>query len=168
MESGRRNSRCHPDATNTGSWWTESGWTTRRRQSLSRIRSARRTRCWWLLRASHLWRRVLQVLPPPRADKAPSPKSSTRVSSAAPEPTVTTYPVNWWLVKRGLKHGMGGEARARLRHSVSAASKLATTFLTLAMLAGGVALAARYGDFSMRAGDRMEMGKRVGGDGAPR
>jgi hypothetical protein len=53
---------------------------------------------------------------------------------------------------------MGGEARARLRHSVSAASKLAATFLTLAMLAGGVALAARYGDFSMRAGDRMEMG----------
>jgi hypothetical protein len=72
--------------------------------------------------------------------------------------TVTTYPVNWWLVKRGLKHGMGGEARARLRHSVSAASKLAATFLTLAMLAGGVALAARYGDFSMRARDRMEMG----------
>src|SRR5450756_1233636 len=65
--------------------------------------------------------------------------------------TVTTYPVNWWLVKRGLKHGMGGEARACLRHSVSAASKLAATFLTLAMLAGGVALAARYGGFSMRA-----------------
>jgi Domain of unknown function (DUF4396) len=72
--------------------------------------------------------------------------------------TVTTYPVNWWLVKRGLKHGMGGEARARLGHSVSAASKLAATFLTLAMLAGGVALAARYGGFLMRAGGRMEMG----------
>jgi hypothetical protein len=58
---------------------------------------------------------------------------------------------------------MGGEARARrLRHSVSAASKLAATFLTLAMLAGGVALAARYGDFSMRAGDRMEMGSDSG------
>jgi len=25
---------------------------------------------------------------------------------------VTTYQVNWWLVKRGLKHGMGDEARA--------------------------------------------------------
>src|SRR5450759_2385641 len=72
--------------------------------------------------------------------------------------TVTTYPGNWWLVKRGLKHGMGGEARARLRHSVSTASKLAATFLTLAMLAGGIALAARYGGFSMRARDRMEMG----------
>lgn len=68
--------------------------------------------------------------------------------------TVTTYPVNWWLVKRGIKHGMGGEARTRLSHSVSAASKLAATLLTLAMLAGGVVLAARYGDFSMRAGDR--------------
>jgi hypothetical protein len=72
--------------------------------------------------------------------------------------TVTTYPVNWWLVKRGLKHGMGGEAQARLCHSVSATSKLAATFLTLALLASGVALAARYGDFSMRAGDRVEMG----------
>jgi hypothetical protein len=67
--------------------------------------------------------------------------------------TVTTYPVNWWLVKRGLKHGMGGEARAaRLRHSVSAASKLTAVVLTLAMLAVGIILAARYGDFSMRAG----------------
>ncbi len=68
---------------------------------------------------------------------------------------VTTFPVNWWLVKRGLKHGMGGEERARLRHSVSAASKLTATFLTLAMLAGGIILAARYGDFSMRAGVSM-------------
>jgi hypothetical protein len=76
--------------------------------------------------------------------------------------TVTTYPVNWWLVQRGLKHGMGGQARARLRFSVSALSKLAATFLTLALLAGGVALAARYGDFSMRAGDR-----RMNADSAP-
>ena len=71
--------------------------------------------------------------------------------------TLTTYPVNWWLVKRGIKHGTGGEARARLSHSVSAASKLAATLLTLAMLAGGVSIAAYYGDFSMRAGDRMKM-----------
>jgi hypothetical protein len=69
--------------------------------------------------------------------------------------TVMTYPVNWWLVKRGLKHGMGGEARAaRLRNSVSAASKLTAVVLTLAMLTVGIILAARYGDFSMRAGDR--------------
>lgn len=76
--------------------------------------------------------------------------------------TLTTYPVNWWLVKRGLKHGTGGEARAHLCHSVSAASKLAATVLTLALLAGGVALGVRYGDFSMRAGDRMEVGANSG------
>ncbi len=70
--------------------------------------------------------------------------------------TVTTFPVNWWLVKRGLKHGMGGEERARLRHAVSAASKVAALFVTLAMLTGGIFLAARYGDFSMRAGDSMD------------
>ena len=70
--------------------------------------------------------------------------------------TVTTFPVNWWLVKRGLKHGMGGEERARLRHAVSAASKLAALVVTLAMLTGGIFLAARYGDFSMRAGDSMD------------
>lgn len=56
--------------------------------------------------------------------------------------TLATYPVNWWLVKRGLKHGMGGEERARLRCSVSASSKLAAMALTLAMLAGGGLLAA--------------------------
>lgn len=65
--------------------------------------------------------------------------------------TVTTFPVNWWLVERGLKHGMGGEERARLCHSVSAASKLTAMVLTLAMLAGGIIFAGRYGDFSMRA-----------------
>lgn len=65
--------------------------------------------------------------------------------------TVTTFPVNWWLVERGLKHGMGGEERARLRHAVSAASKLTAMFLTFAMLAVGIIFAARYGDFSMRA-----------------
>lgn len=67
--------------------------------------------------------------------------------------TAMTYPVNWWLVKRGLKHGTDGEAQARLRHGASTASKLAVTCLTLALLGSGVALAARYGDFSMRAGD---------------
>jgi len=73
--------------------------------------------------------------------------------------TVMTYPVNWWLVRCGLKHGTGGEAQARLRHGASTASKLAVTCLTLALLGSGVALAARYGEFSMRAGNpRMEAG----------
>jgi hypothetical protein len=69
---------------------------------------------------------------------------------------VITLPVNWWLVARGLKHGMGGEERARHRHPVSVASKLKAMVLTLAMLAGGITLAARYGDFSLRAGDSMD------------
>jgi hypothetical protein len=70
---------------------------------------------------------------------------------------VTTFPVNWWLVKRGLKNGIGGEERACLRHSVSATSKAAAMFVTLAMLAGGVVVAAHYGDFSTRAGASMDM-----------
>ncbi|MDP3332229.1 MAG: DUF4396 domain-containing protein [Methylococcaceae bacterium] len=70
--------------------------------------------------------------------------------------TVTTFPVNWWLVERGLKHGMGGEERARLRHAVSTASKRTAMILTLAMLAVGIILAARYDDFSLRAGDSMD------------
>ena len=67
--------------------------------------------------------------------------------------TAMTYPVNWWLVKRGLKHGTGGEAQARHRHGASTASRLTATCLTLVLLGSSVALAARYGDFSMRAGD---------------
>ena len=78
------------------------------------------------------------------------------MSLAVMASVVTTFPVNWWLVKRGLKYGMGGEERASLRHSVSAASKLTAIFLTLAMLAGGIILAARYGNFSMRAGDSLD------------
>lgn len=67
--------------------------------------------------------------------------------------TVMTYPVNWWLVRCGLKHGTGGEAQARLRPKASFAGKLAVTCLTLGLLGSGVALATRYGDFTMRAGD---------------
>lgn len=83
--------------------------------------------------------------------------------------TVTTFPVNWWLVKRGLKHGMGGEERACLRHTVSAATKLTALVLTLAMLTGGTFLAARYCDFSLRAGvgiDTKPMSARGGAESA--
>ena len=69
--------------------------------------------------------------------------------------TVMTYPVNEWLVRCGLKHGTGCEAQARLRHRASTLSKLAATCLTLGLLGTGVALAARYGDFSMRSGENM-------------
>lgn len=98
------------------------------------------------------------------------------------------YPINWWLVKNRLKHGMGTERAlgkggtkmaversfrvpvASTAHvaghgprgdpaasniagmkneSVSASRKLLVTLITLAMLAFGVVLAARYGDLSM-------------------
>ena len=70
--------------------------------------------------------------------------------------SVITLPVNWWLVARGLKHGTGGEERARRCHTASVASKLKAMVLTLAILAGGIFLAARYGDFSLRAGASMD------------
>lgn len=66
--------------------------------------------------------------------------------------TVMTYPVNWWLVKHGLKHGTGGDAQARPRPGASFSGKLAATCLTLVLLGSGVVLSAAYGDFSMRAG----------------
>jgi hypothetical protein len=69
---------------------------------------------------------------------------------------VITLPVNWWLVAQGLKHGMGGEERARHCHAVPVASKLKAMALTLAILAGGIFLAVRYGDFSLRAGGGMD------------
>lgn len=126
------------------------------------------------------------------------------------------FPVNRWLVKNGLKHGMGTERalgkggaktefeRERLAEiapaetietpemktgaaamphrahtaatheaggdvqtesmsgmkmggSVSAASKVFVTLMTIAMLAAGVFVAGRWGDFSMRAGEMKEM-----------
>lgn len=79
---------------------------------------------------------------------------------------VVAYPVNRWLVKYGLKHGMGteralgkggsrtaemaGMPEMRPHAGVSASRKLAVATLTVAMLAGGVALAGHYGSLSMR------------------
>src|SRR5450756_1150846 len=62
---------------------------------------------------------------------------------------VLSYPVNWWLVKNGLQPGMSGMKREDRNPTIFAASKLAVTLVTLMMLAGGVALAARYGDLSI-------------------
>src|SRR5450759_256621 len=62
---------------------------------------------------------------------------------------VLAYPVNWWLVKNGLQPGMSGMKREDRNPTIFAASKLAVTLVTLMMLAGGVALAARYGDLSI-------------------
>lgn len=123
---------------------------------------------------------------------------------------VLALPVNWWLVKTGLKHGMGteralgkggadvnlererlakaapsemsampamdampmsekeiskaemspqikGAARMKMDGKVSAAAKVFITLLTIVMLAVGVFVAARYGDFSMSAKQMSEM-----------
>ncbi|MHB1698629.1 MAG: DUF4396 domain-containing protein [Acidobacteriaceae bacterium] len=102
---------------------------------------------------------------------------------------VLAYPINWWLVKNGLKHGMGteqalgsgGESVALLGGSMhmgsqQTAPQLRTSMspsrgmpgmahdsppvsrirlslvagLTFAMLGIGIALAARFGDFSIK------------------
>jgi len=110
---------------------------------------------------------------------------------------VLAYPVNWWLVKNRLKHGMGteralGKGGAKMGHSsaemgtmsnsahqmkagapmpgnampgmkmaaagsVSTVSKVVMTLLTIAMLAVGFAVTARFGDLSMRARDPHAM-----------
>ncbi|MEO7028158.1 MAG: DUF4396 domain-containing protein [Acidobacteriaceae bacterium] len=82
---------------------------------------------------------------------------------------VLAYPVNWWLVKHGLKHGMGTDralgkggsgldphpmamsaAHASGGRTVSTGRLALVALLTLIMLGVGIALAARYGDLSMR------------------
>lgn len=117
---------------------------------------------------------------------------------------VTAYPVNYWLVRNKLKHGMGteralgkggaaheetslsphaGHTMNRMGHgaaptaghadhsmavatepgmdmgtaqAVSSLRKAAVALLTVLMLAIGYALATRYGDLTMRAGETME------------
>lgn len=97
---------------------------------------------------------------------------------------VAAYPVNRWLVAKGLKHGMGTErvlgkggtrviepvrmatmvrqpAMDMATHSdVGAGQKLGVTFATVAALAAGVALAGLFGDLAMRscemAADRFQ------------
>ncbi|NJD29923.1 MAG: DUF4396 domain-containing protein [Chloroflexi bacterium] len=71
------------------------------------------------------------------------------------------YPVNWWLVATGLKHGMGSSrALGKGGHdpaqqpevpTASAVAQVAITSITLAMLLVGLAVAAVLGDLSMRA-----------------
>lgn len=131
-----------------------------------------------------------------------SPRFWGIMSVASLVGAVFAYPINWWLVKNGLKHGMGtdralGKGGAKISHPaehmrstalpttaaardpmpgggsmtssampgmemakgkrVPTARKVAVTLLSLVMLAGGFALAARYGDLSMRAGDAPSM-----------
>ncbi len=72
------------------------------------------------------------------------------------------YPVNWWLVASGLKHGMGssralGNGGPDTAHEPAMAgptttAKAAVAGITLALLAIGVGLAATVADLSMHAG----------------
>lgn len=66
------------------------------------------------------------------------------------------YPVNWWLVKSGLKHGMGTE-RALGKGGTKVAAARARLSTAAVRLATGVTLSALYGDLSMRAGEIHEM-----------
>lgn len=97
---------------------------------------------------------------------------------------VLAVPINWWLVKNKLKHGMGTERvlgkggteannkmdMTRLRHSkhgmyvahkdgmeskVTIKSKVVFAALSVVVLSIGVSIAAYYGDFSMRPKDEM-------------
>ena len=84
---------------------------------------------------------------------------------------IPAYPVNYWLVKVGLKHGMGTERalgkggsgmkpmaqkpEMETHPAVSLGPKVAMAALTLGMLALGVLVAARFGDLSMRSGESM-------------
>lgn len=73
-----------------------------------------------------------------------------------------TFPVNWWLVASGLKHGMGSAralgkgghdpANESVAATPPASARAAVAGVTFAMLAGGVGLAATFADLSMRAG----------------
>ena len=72
------------------------------------------------------------------------------------------YPVNWWLVASGLKHGMGSsQALGNGGHNAaqdmaatmpSAFAKASVAIITVALLAVGVGLAATFADLTMRAG----------------
>jgi len=74
---------------------------------------------------------------------------------------VLAYPVNWWLVATGLKHGMGSSrvlgqggldpADEPPSAMPSGPARAAVTGITLVMLFLGLALAAGPGDLSMRA-----------------
>ncbi|MEO8191401.1 MAG: DUF4396 domain-containing protein [Acidobacteriota bacterium] len=101
------------------------------------------------------------------------------MSAATLVGAVTAYPVNWWLVKNGLKHGMGTERvlgkggskvvpmngmrmspvptkTASAGHgSVSSGRKIGVAAATVLALAGGVAIAGLFGDLTMRAGAPM-------------
>ena len=98
-----------------------------------------------------------------------SPRFWAVMSLASLVGSVLAYPVNYWLVKVGLKHGMGteralgkggvpmqampGMSAVGAHPTVGLGAKVAVTAITLGMLALGVMVAARFGDFAMRDGE---------------
>ncbi len=104
-----------------------------------------------------------------RAMEPRSPRFWAVMSLASLVGSVLAYPVNYWLVKVGLKHGMGTERAlgnggslmqgmpgmpAMGGHpTVGLGAKVAVAAITLGMLALGVLVAARFGDLSMRSGE---------------
>jgi hypothetical protein len=98
---------------------------------------------------------------------------------------VLAFPVNWWLVKHGLKHGMGTEralgrggsrmdspempdhgisnvqapmpGMERVQGAVSKMQLVSAALLTVVMLGVGITVAATYGDFSMRRSPALSM-----------
>lgn len=97
---------------------------------------------------------------------------------------ILAIPINWWLVKNKLKHGMGTERvlgkggmkannkmdMTRLKHSkhgmyvahkdnmesnVNTQSRVLFAIVSVVVLSIGVLIAAYYGDFSMRPKDEM-------------
>ncbi len=97
-----------------------------------------------------------------------SPRFWGVMSLASLVGAVAAYPVNHWLVKVGLKHGMGtdralGKGGSKMEAMegmpemgahlpVGSGAKVAVAAIILAMLAAGILAAARYGDLSMHSG----------------
>ncbi len=75
------------------------------------------------------------------------------------------YPINWWLVAVGLKHGMGtaqphtGDLGAHAPFAVTKPQLAAMSVLSLMALAAGVLIAALLGDFGMRPGRHRPDGR---------
>jgi hypothetical protein len=103
----------------------------------------------------------------PQAMEPTSPRFWFTMSIALTVGFVVAYPINWWLVDRGLKHGMmtvrpegtpvphaAGLALAGhvMQRRVAASELARMTAFTFGVLAVGIAIAALAGDLGMRPG----------------
>lgn len=100
---------------------------------------------------------------------------------------VTGLPINYWLVKKGLKHGMGTDrvlgkggavnpvhaempamSGVHAAAGVSTGQKLAAAIVSIVMLAAGIAIAIRYGGLLRRHPAVMHMDMAGHAPGPPR